>query len=248
MNHYDVLEISTTASKDEIKKAYRKLAKMYHPDMTDHKDDTKFKQINNAYEVLSDDEKKDLYDYQLRTGSTRKRGFARRKPTGFYPENSADFAKHFYDEEKKGEDLHLELELSFLDAIKGTFIKVKIDGREVEVHVEAGVDDLYTSYKPHMGKLGSDGLSRGDLYIKWKVPRTYKQYKRRRADLFYTKKTNKRKLKKGFNFVVSTPNGYIYPVQIEKNTRSTEVIRIKEGGLRDIQTGRIGDLYVKFKV
>lgn len=68
-NYYDELEVSKTASKDVIEKVYKVLAKKYHPDTTSETDkqfaEEKFKIISEAYEVLSDDEKRKLYDIEL---------------------------------------------------------------------------------------------------------------------------------------------------------------------------------------
>ncbi|XP_074570859.1 chaperone protein dnaJ A7A, chloroplastic-like isoform X2 [Curcuma longa] len=63
VDYYSVLGVSRNSSKSEMKSAYRKLARSYHPDVNKEPDaDQKFKEISNAYEVLSDDEKRSLYD------------------------------------------------------------------------------------------------------------------------------------------------------------------------------------------
>ena len=63
-DYYDVLGVSKDASADDLKKAYRKLAKQYHPDMNpgDKTAEAKFKEVNEAYEVLSDSTKRQRYD------------------------------------------------------------------------------------------------------------------------------------------------------------------------------------------
>src|SRR5829696_8463613 len=69
-NPYEVLGVSRSASAEEITKAYRKLAQQYHPDRNggDKAAEAKFKEVNNAYEVLSDPQKKQMFDMTGQTG------------------------------------------------------------------------------------------------------------------------------------------------------------------------------------
>src|SRR5579863_9682700 len=81
VDYYKALGVSDKATADEIKKAYRKLAKQYHPDSTggDKAKESRFKDISNAYDVLGDAKKKKLYD-EIRAGGGMPRGF----PGGVY--------------------------------------------------------------------------------------------------------------------------------------------------------------------
>lgn len=136
-DYYDVLGLQKSASKQDIKKAYRKLAKEYHPDRNKASDaEQKFKEVQEAYEVLSDDQKRSAYDQYGFAGT---QGF----DGGGFNAGGADFSSAFGDvggiedllqgmfggnfggfggsrrRKKSGSDLELTLKLSFMDAVFG---------------------------------------------------------------------------------------------------------------------------------
>ncbi len=129
-DYYKILGVDKKATQDEIKSAYRKLARQYHPDL--HPGDetcaAKFKEINEANEVLSDPEKRKQYDFQLENpGFGGQGGFGGFSGQGFsgFSDIFGDIFSQFTgggrraERNTRGEDVTLEIELSFLDAAKG---------------------------------------------------------------------------------------------------------------------------------
>ena len=130
-DYYETLGVTKNASKDEIKKAYKKLAKKYHPDLNkdNPKATDKFKKINEAYSVLNDDNKKSNYD---RFGSTDNQqhahGFEGFQGAGFEDIFGSFFGGGFSprSRNRRGGDLKVELDLTFKEAVFGTSKKIKI--------------------------------------------------------------------------------------------------------------------------
>ncbi|HZR94709.1 MAG TPA: molecular chaperone DnaJ [Gaiellaceae bacterium] len=143
---YDTLGVSKTASADEIKKAYRKLARQYHPDKNagDKAAEERFKEIQTAYDVLSDEEKRKAYD---RFGSTNGRGPAGGPGGanvnfdfggfdvgdlgdllgGIFGGGSRGGATRARRQPVKGADVEAQVQLSFEDALQGAEVKVPVE-------------------------------------------------------------------------------------------------------------------------
>ncbi len=137
-DYYEILEVSATASDGEIKKAYRKLAMRYHPDRNpDNKDaEDKFKEASEAYEILSDPQKRQAYDQFGHAGVDGSAGQG-----GFGGGGFADFGDIFGDifgggfgghrGPQPGHDLQYELEISLEDAVAGTTVDIRIPTKEI---------------------------------------------------------------------------------------------------------------------
>jgi len=124
-NYYDILGVSRNASQAEIKSAYRKLVKEYHPDL--HPNDeacaNKFKEINEANEILSDPQKREQYNFELDNPYTQSYGASNDPFSGFgdiFSNIFNGFASSNNDVRKKrGQDISYQVDLSFLDAALG---------------------------------------------------------------------------------------------------------------------------------
>lgn len=120
-DHYNTLGVNKTASAEEIKKAYKTLAKKYHPDLNpgNKEAEQKFKEINEAYSTLSDEGKKNNYD---RYGTAdQQQGYSQGFGEGFEQADFGDLFGSFFGggSSRKGRDLKFELELTFLEACFG---------------------------------------------------------------------------------------------------------------------------------
>ena len=195
-DYYEVLGVPKNASDDEIKKAYRKLAVKYHPDKNpgNKEAEEKFKEINEAHDVLSDKQKRERYDRfgHAGVGGSAGNPFAGGNPFGnggnFNYNGQAfsfDFGGGGFDDilssifgfgggarrARKGADYQTSVTLSFEEAIFGANKTVSTNsGEQIKVKIPAGIDDGM-SIKLH-GKGGpapEGGTEAGDLYIRIRV-------------------------------------------------------------------------------
>jgi DnaJ-class molecular chaperone len=167
MSHYETLGVDKTATQDEIKKAYRKLSKQYHPDMSTG-DEAKFKQIAEAYDVLGDEQKRQTYD-------TRGSGADFFNSFGFDSRvNMSDifdqmFGQNFGRQQSmsKGMDVNVEMHIDFNEALRGTSKRFSMNGHEINVNFKPGLKSgqkfrLHGKGQPHPY---NSSLPPGDMII-----------------------------------------------------------------------------------
>ena len=194
-DYYEVLGVPKNASDDEIKKAYRKLAVKYHPDRNpgDKEAEAKFKEINEAHEVLSDKQKRARYDQFGHAGVGGAAGGAyggNPFTGGNFNFNGQTFNFDFgsgspFDDilgslfgfgaggarrPRRGADYQTSVTLSFEEAIFGTTKTVSADGSELKVKIPAGIDDgMSIRLRGKGGPAPEGGTERGDLYVRVRV-------------------------------------------------------------------------------
>ena len=194
-DYYEVLGVSKNASDDEIKKAYRTLAIKYHPDKNpgDKEAEAKFKEVNEAHDVLSDKQKRARYDQfgHAGVGGASGNPFAGGNPFGQggnFNFNGQSFnfdfggAGGFEDilgslfgfggprRPRRGADYQTSVTLTFEEAIFGTTKEVSANGENMKVKIPAGIDDgMSIRLRGKGGEAPEGGTEKGDLYVKVRV-------------------------------------------------------------------------------
>jgi DnaJ-class molecular chaperone len=203
-NYYELLGVQKNSSDDEIKKAYRKLAREHHPDMVKDSDKTsaekKFKEINEAYQVLSDPQKRIQYDQFGH--SAYKSGASGSGPSGFGGFNQGPFTYSYQSgninidpfeifEEvfgfrgfggarspKRGKNLYYEIKVPFEEAVKGGERKIKVESGEYTIKIPKGISDGNEMRFEGKGVPGPNGLPAGDLIVSFRVsfPKSFERF------------------------------------------------------------------------
>lgn len=179
-DYYDILGISKSATAEEIKKAYRKLAREHHPDMVKDSDkstaEKRFKEISEAYQVLSDPSKRQMYDQYGHAGmgnGGNQGPFTYSYSGGSNPFGAGDFDpmdifESFFGggfrKPRKGKNLHYEMHIDFKDAVFGIEKEIEVESGRVKIKIPGGIRT--GSEIKFAGKgMKASGLPNGDLFI-----------------------------------------------------------------------------------
>lgn len=266
IDYYKILGINRDATQEEIKKAYRRLAKRFHPDL--NKDDpqakSRFQEINEANEVLSDPEKRRRYDeygenWKLSedfgpesNSSSWSYGFGRfgqgeRNENGFSDFFEQLFGKGFKNRgTNRGADIQATLQLTLQEAAvthRHTFI---VNGEKIAITVPAGIADGQRIRLQKRGKAGIDGGERGDLYITFRILPD-NRFTRVDNDLCTTAPCDIFTLLLGGEAIIPTLNGNV-KTTIKPGTQPDSKLRLRGKGFPLYrQEGKNGDLIITIK-
>jgi len=259
---YETLGVSESASADEIKKAYRKLARKYHPDINKEESAVeKFKEINAAYEVLSDAEKKQQYDQfgDQMFGGQNFHDFARGQGQGvdldeilrqmFGGGGGAGGGFGGFGGGQQGGfggfggpdlDMQARIVVPFMISITGGKHNVSANGQNFDIKIPAGIKSGETMRVRGKGKQYQGQA--GDLLIKVDVSAS-DEYERKGDNLYKTFDVPLKEALFGGKIAVNTPEKEV-SLKVPTNTKNGQKFRLKGKGVSDRKTAMKGDLYL----
>ncbi len=269
IDYYKVLGVKKNASAGEIKKAYRKLARKYHPDVNqgDSQAEKKFKQVNEAYEVLSNDENRKKYDKYgkdwMHADEIEKQKKARAQYAGGagYSDfgGGGDYSEFFESMfgggfrgggrsmKFRGQDFNAELTLNLTDVLKTHKRTLTVNGKNIRLTIPAGVENGQTiKIKGHGGK-GMNGGPNGDLYITFNIVNNT-DFRREGDNLYRNVDLDLYTAVLGGEIVLNTLNGKV-KLKVKPETQDGTKVKLKGKGFPVYKKeGKYGDLYITYHI
>jgi curved DNA-binding protein len=272
IDYYKILGVDKTATAAEIKSAFRKLARKYHPDLNPNDKDakSKFQQINEANEVLSDPEKRKKYDQygeewkhteefeQAKQYSEQSSGSRQARYSG--PQAEGDFSDFFESlfggsaragsrrqVKFRGEDYSAELQLDLIDAYKTHKRTLTVNGKQIRITIPAGIENGQTIKIAGHGGPGINGAPNGDLYITFSIS-NHPDLKRLGNNLYASVDLDLYTAVLGGEIIINTLDGKV-KLNVKPETQNGTKIKLKGKGFPVYKSeGQFGDFYVTFVI
>jgi curved DNA-binding protein len=275
VDYYKLLGVEKNATTKDIKSAYRKLARKYHPDLNPNDKDAKkkFQEINEANEVLSDPEKRKKYDKFGKDWNTsaqfeqqqqqRQQQYSQSRQSGHSSSGSfsdfSDFFESMFGEASasgpgrgrhikyRGEDFNAELELDLADAYKTHQQTLSVNDKKIRITVPAGIENGQTIKISGHGGKGINGGPDGDLYLTFLI-RDDPSFKRRGYDLFTTVELDLYTAVLGGEITIDTLNGKVR-LKVKPETQNGAKVKLKGKGFPVYRKeGQFGDLFITYSI
>lgn len=276
IDYYKILGVDKNASDKDIKNAYRKLARKYHPDLnpndeTAHK---KFTELNEANEVLSDPEKRKKYDkygenwqhgeayeQQARQQQQSRQQYNPGGQGGGFESfgGSGDFSDFFQSMfggqgggggrqlKYRGQDYNAQLQLNLIDTLETHKQTLTVNGKNIRITIPAGIENGQTIKIAGHGGPGINGGPAGDLYIKFLVVDD-PRFKRQGSDLYKTIKLDLYTAVLGGEIMAETLTGKV-KVKVSPETQNGTKVKLKGKGLPVYKKAdTYGDLYLTYDI
>lgn len=270
IDYYKILGVEKNSTQAEIKKAYRKLARKYHPDLNpDNKAaEKKFKEINEANEVLGNIENRKKYDkygkdwehadefekaQQQRQQS--RRGFQGQSSGSFSGSDYSDFFESMFGGRRtrgtrvqfKGQDYNAELHLDLKDVYTTHKRTLTVNGKNIRLTIPAGVEnDQVIKIKGYGGE-GLNGGPNGDLYLKFSIA-NHSQFKRDKNNLYTTVNIDLYTAILGGDITIDTFDGKV-KLKVKPETQNGTKVKLKGKGFPVYKKkDKYGDLIVTYNI
>ncbi len=275
IDYYQTLGVAKNASEKDIKNAYRKLARKYHPDLNpnDTEANKKFQQLNEANEVLSDPEKRKKYDqygenwqrgeeyaeYERQQKQNRQQGAYTSDHAssfeGFDGDDFSDFFQSMFGHgggsarqtKYRGQDYNAELQLDLKEVAETHKQTLTVNGKNIRLTIPAGVENGQTIKITGHGGPGVNGGPAGDLYIKFSIADD-PSFKRDGNNLLATVKLNLYTAVLGGEVTIDTLNGKV-KIKVKHETQNGTKVKLKGKGMPVYKKeNEFGDLYITYDI
>lgn len=270
IDYYKILRLTKSASEADIKKAYRKLARKYHPDLNPNEKNAekKFKEINEANEVLSDTENRKKYDQygehwqnaeayeQEKQRQQKHQRSAQGSSRGYSQEDFSDIFGNMFggassgrrtNAKFRGQDYNSEIQLNLRDVYKTQKQVITVDGKNIRITIPAGVENgQIIKIKGHGGKGVNEGPN-GDLYIQFSIINNSK-FKRDKENLYINIDLDIYTALLGGQLMVATFEGKV-KLTITPETQNGTKVKLKGKGFPKYKKeGQFGDLFITYQL
>lgn len=272
IDYYKVLGVDRKASQAEIRKAFRKLAKKYHPDINKDSPDAKerFQAINEANEVLGDTEKRKKYDeygenwqhaaefdaqqhrYNESGGGFNFGEYANFNRSSGNSSGFSDFFEELFggfasNRANRGSDLKTNITLTLREAAKSHKRIIEINGESIRLTIPAGISDGQQIKVKSRGAASRAGGARGDLYITFHITPDA-EFSRQGNDLYTTTSVELFTMLLGGEIIVPTLDGNV-KIRINKGSDNGTRMRLRGKGFPIYKKeGECGDLIITLRV
>ena len=272
VDYYKILGVNKAATANDIKSAFRKLARKYHPDLNpdDKNAKSKFQQINEANEVLSDPEKRKKFDqygkdwqhaeefekqkqYQEQSTGFRGQRFSGAQSEGDF----SDFFESLFGDSAggsrnrqaryRGEDLKADLQLDLIDTYKPQKQTLTVNGKKIRITIPAGIENGQTIKIPGHGGSGKNGGPNGDLYITFSIA-VHESIKRLGDNLHTTVDLDLFIAVLGGEITINTLDGQV-KLKVAPETQNGSKIKLKGKGFPVYKNeGHFGDFIITWNI
>jgi curved DNA-binding protein len=270
IDYYKILEITKSASQEDIKKAYRKLARKYHPDLNPNNAEAekKFKEINEANEVLSHIENRKKYDQygkdwkhadafeSEKNRQNNSQAYANRaNAEGEYSGDFSDFFESMFGgsgrqnsrTKFRGQDINASLQLNLIDVFTTQKQTITVNGKNIRLTIPAGIENGQVIKIAGHGAPGANGGPSGDLYITFSITNNTK-FKRESSNLYTDVELDLYTSLLGGEILADTFDSKV-KLKVAPETQSGTTVKLKGKGFPVYKKeNEFGDLFIKYQV